>query len=368
MSIKTTIAPFTKEQVAIIKGVAILLILFHNFFHWVPPIDSTENEFYFKTEHIYIFLQAFVDSPWEFINILFSYLGHFGVQIFIFISGYGLAKSFQGKEKAWGRFMVDRLKKIYPLLIIGLVVYILSKITMTYQIPTKEEYLSMVYKLLFIHVFIPGETMSLCGPWWFFGFIIQLYIFFPLLYKLIKKHGFKAFVIISTISYFIVYYVYFNIKFEGGVSIMGQCLAHFPEFCLGIYLAEKKHLDTNPWALLLALTVFVSGNFHEAFFPLTFLSMTYIFIYVFIKVTSWNPKPNTMRRIMIYIGNISMFIFVVHGMFRWQFVCLSKNFHSPIITVLFALLFFLEVFLISLSAKVVCDWVQRLLYKTKPER
>ena len=367
MNYKTTIASFTKEQTSIIKGIAILLIVFHNFFHWIPPVDSMENEFFFKIDHVRVFLQSFVDSPWDFINILFSYLGHYGVEIFIFISGYGLTRSFLNKEKSWGRFMIDRLKKLYPLLLIGLVVFILFKITMTYAVPTVAEWRSMLYKLLFIHLFIPGETMMLCGPWWFFGLIVQLYIFFPLLYKLISKYGFKAFALISIASYLFVYYALNTWHLTGGLTVMQQCVAHFPEFCLGIYFGKKESLTANIWVFLIALTVFILGNFYEAFFPLTFLSVTYVLLFVFIKVISWNPKPTMIRRIMVYIGSISMMLFITHGMFRWQFVCLAKHYNNPGITIIFALSYFLEVFLLSLSAKVVYDWIQGLLKKTKPE-
>lgn len=362
---KTTIAPFTKEQTAIIKGLAILFIIFHNFFHWMEPVDSMENEFFFNLDHVKVFLRSLVDSPQDFINIIFSYLGHYGVQIFIFISGYGLTRSFLAKERTWGCFMIDRLKKLYPLLLIGIVIFILFKITMSYAIPTPAEWKSMIYKLLFIHLFIPGETMMLCGPWWFFGLIIQLYIFFPLLYKAISKYGFKAFATISVASYLFVYYALNNWKLTGGLTVMQHCAAHFPEFCLGIYLGMKKNLKPNVWAFLLALTTFISGNFLVELFPLTFLSITYIFVYIFIVAARRNPKPNAMRRIIVYIGNISMMLFITHGMFRYQFVCLAKNYGNPAITNVFALSYFLEVFLLSLSVKVVYDRIQRLLNKKR---
>ena len=344
-----------------------MLILFHNFFHWIPPMDSMENEFHLSQNYVWEFFRSFADYPGEFINILFSYLGHYGVEIFIFISGYGLAKSFMHKEKTWGRFMCDRLKKLYPMLLIGIVIYFFSRISMNYALLSNSELKSILYKLLFIQIFIPGETMTINGPWWFFGLIIQLYIFFPLLYKFISKYGFKAFALISIASYLFVYYALNNWHLTGGLTVMQHCIAHFPEFCLGIYLSKKENISVSIWAFLIALTIFVLGNFYEAFFPLTFLSVTYILIYLFVKVISWDPKPTMIRRVMIYIGSISMMIFVIHGMFRWQFVCLAKNYNNAGITILFALAYFLEVLILSLSAKVVYDWIQGLLKKTKPE-
>lgn len=368
MSIKTSIASLSKEQTSIIKGLGILLILFHNFFHWIDPIDSIENEFYFKTEHFQAFLQAFVDTPGEFVNILFSYLGHFGVQLFIFISGYGLTRSFLKKEKPWGRFMLDRLKKLYPLILIGLLIFFLSKIVMSYALPTHVELRSMMLKLVFAQTFVPGETMSINGPWWFFSLILELYIFFPLLYKAIKKYDFKAFAAITIASYIIVIPVLNSWHPQGGITIMQHCIAHFPEFCLGIYLGRKEQLSVNTWAFLLALTVFILGNFFKGFFPFTHLSITYIFIYIIAKTISWQPRLNVSRRVLVFIGDISMVLFVTHGIFRWQFVCLAKTANSPVMTVVYALLFLLYAIIISLAAKAIYDWTQRLLNKTKPER
>ena len=368
MNNKTTVSAFTKDQTSIIKGIGILLILFHNFFHWIMPMDSMENEFHLSSNYVREFLNSFADSPGEFINILFSFLGHYGVEIFIFISGYGLAKSFMHKEKSWGRFMCDRLKKLYPMLLIGIVFYFFSRISMNYALLSNDELKSILYKLLFIHIFIPGETMTINGPWWFFGLIVQLYIFFPLLYKMISKYGFKAFAAISAFSYMTIFIVLNNVTFHGGVTIMQHCIGHFPEFCLGIYLGKKEKISSNLWIFLAALTVFILGNFYNAFFPFTFLSITYIFLFIFIKIINLNPKVGTTRKVMIFIGNISMMLFVTHGMFRWQFVCLAKNYNNPVTTIIFALLFFIEAIIISLAAKAIYDWITGLLNKTKPER
>lgn len=354
---------FSKEQTSIIKGVAIILIMFHNFFHWTEPICNMQNEFWFYDGYVHEFLKSLAESPSEFVNILFSYLGHYGVEIFIFISGFGLAKSFKKNPKPWGSFMLARVKKLYPLLLISLLTFFFTRISIYYTLPTKEELTSMLYKLLFIHTFIPGESMTLDGPLWFFGLIIQLYIFFPLLFKLINKHGMKAFVFISAISYLIVHLALNLIKMPDELYIIQHCFGHFPEFCLGILLAKKGTISGNVWLFVLALAAFILGNFYSVFFPLTFLSVTYIFVFIFIAAFNCKARLGILRKVLTNIGDISMVLFATHGMFRWQFVCLAKNYNHPLVTIVFALLFFMEAVFVALAAKPIYSWMVAKLNK-----
>ena len=89
---------YSKQDTSILKGFAIICICLHNFFHYLPPSPG-ENEFYFSLNHINNFFSQISETPAEFVNLIFSYLGHYGVQIFIFISGYGLAVSMGKQEK-----------------------------------------------------------------------------------------------------------------------------------------------------------------------------------------------------------------------------------------------------------------------------
>ena len=60
-------------------------------------------------------------------NELFSF---YGWQLFLLVSGFGLAVSMMNQPKSWGAFVLDRLKKLYPLLLTGVVFYCFGKIVM----------------------------------------------------------------------------------------------------------------------------------------------------------------------------------------------------------------------------------------------
>lgn len=66
---------------------------------------------------------------------LFAYLGHFGVQIFIFCTGFGVAKSFANRDlKAYPRYLLKKVGTLYLLMFIGLIWYTIFNInTISFQ-------------------------------------------------------------------------------------------------------------------------------------------------------------------------------------------------------------------------------------------
>ncbi|MBQ1652379.1 MAG: hypothetical protein II060_01195, partial [Bacteroidales bacterium] len=61
-----------KDDTNIIKGIGILCIIIHNLLHWGQPLNGKENEFYFVSDNVFCFFNAFVEHPAETLNIIFS--------------------------------------------------------------------------------------------------------------------------------------------------------------------------------------------------------------------------------------------------------------------------------------------------------
>ncbi len=361
------IRQLTKDDTGILKGIAILGILMHNFLHWIEPLDCQENEFGFIRSNIDSFFTAFHDKPTEFFNIIMSYFGHFGVQIFIFISGFGLAMSMANKTRGYGRFLLDRLKKLYPLVIIAFVFYFFSTIIMSYRFVSAEEMKSFGYKFLLIHTLVPGEGESICGPWWFFGLITQLYLLFPLVYWLIRKFGAKAFAVICLVSYAIVYTMLYAQILPKNLFIMQNFPGHLPEFALGILFACNNGKKANIIFFFAAIVIFCLGNFFKVFFPLTFLCLTYIMICGYMRITEWTKGKIFGKSFFAFFGSISMVLFATHGEFRWQFVAIAKNHANAGFTILMLLLFLIAAVIIALGANAVYKWMLSLVERRKAE-
>ena len=97
---------------ATLKGIAILAIVLHNYFHLISAVK--EDEFSFDPARFHSLLGT-IREPTEAIQALFSYFGHYGVQIFIFISAYGLALKYWDTRHSRMAFVRQRMKKLYPM-------------------------------------------------------------------------------------------------------------------------------------------------------------------------------------------------------------------------------------------------------------
>ena len=353
-----------KEDTNIIKGIGILCIIIHNLLHWGQPLNGKENEFYFASDNVLCFFNAFAEHPAESLNIIFSYLGHFGVQLFIFISGLGLAMSMIANPRKYGSFIFDRLKKLYPLVIIAFIFYIMFTAIAFYRIINIDELKGFAYKFLFIHTLIPGEGLTLNGPLWFLGLILQLYLLFPLLFKLIGKYKTKAFVCICLISYAIVYACIYTKILPENLSVMQNFPGHLPEFALGILFAYSKDKKVNWIWFVIALAIFCLGNFYKVFYPFTFLCITYIFISIFLFIKK-EGKFNFFDKFLVFFGSLSMTLFATHGCIRWPFVVIAGNYNNAGWTFVVVLIYIVSAIIIALGAKAMYQWMIDVFSKIK---
>ena len=359
-----TIKSYSKQDTSIIKGFAILCICLHNFLHWIPPYTG-ENEFYFSRDCVINFFNKIASQPSEFFNILFTFLGHYGVQIFIFISGFGLTLSMLNHHKTWLNFMVDRLKKLYPLLITALLFFIIFT-----KIPSVGQLMEMGYKLLFIHTLLPFQGLSLNGPWWFFGLIFQLYLVFPALFYLIKRYNVKAFLVICLCSYAWTFASLYCLPDVHEVDYLQNFPGHLPEFCFGMILALNHDKKTSNIFFFIALALFCLGNYYKIFFPFTFLAITVISVFTYQWLKNIQIKKTLLRKFLIFFGNISMTLFAVHGFLRGYFVKLSEGtFNTPLGHLAAAILFVITAVIVSLIANYVYKFFVSLFEKIKlPEK
>lgn len=318
---KSSLNNYTKRDTSIIKGFAILCIVFHNYFHWLAPSPG-ENEFSFSSAHIGNLFRLLGQQPGEFVNILFSYFGHYGVQLFIMVSGFGLVFSMMNRPQTWGSFVLNRLKKLYPLLLTAIVFFFFGKLLMEGNGLSGWEWKEIGYKLLFIHTLIPTSGISLCGPWWFFGLIFQLYLLFPLLFRCMKKWGWKAFGVVCAISYGLIFLFREYLNLHHGAILMQNAPGHLPEFCFGMMLAFNRDKRLHWLWLVLALAVFIGGNFMSILYPFTFLALCVITVFAYHGLKQLSMRIRKHRTlssqfsVLSYFGGLSMVLFVVHGFLR----------------------------------------------------
>jgi len=355
---------YTKRDTSIIKGFGILCIVLHNYFHWRPPSPG-ENEFNFLSERVTAFFTLLGDNPGEFINLIFSYLGHYGVQLFIFISGFGLAMSMMQHPRTWESCVVSKLKKLYPLLLIGILFFILSYMVIYMKQIGFYEKTEIKRKLLLIHTLIPNSGMSVNGPWWFFGLIFQLYLLFPYLYKSICKWRWKAFAVLCLISYVLIFLFRYVYTRHNGELIMMNAPGHIPEFCLGILLACSKDKRINVLWFVLAVALFCLGNCYEMFYPFTFLSLTVMMVFAYQWLKSIPINKAVISRPLAYFGDISMALFATHAVFRDPIIKISWTDTGALWFLWTGFIYLLIAWGVAVAAKVLYDYIESKLDKIK---
>lgn len=304
----------SKKEMTILKGIGMVSIVLHNFIHKTTLIG--ENEFDFMSIRIVRLYNAIIEDPGFIINGFFSFFGHYGVQIFIFISGYGLAKQFLNKKpKNYFSYVVPRLLKIYVLLGFALLCYILIMYPLKYIHPAV--FIEFFKSTLLLYNNFSSETIFLypnAGPLWYFGLIIELYILFPLFYYIFEKYKIKGFYITLFVVYILTYILHPVIQ-DIGIPFYPHFLGHLPEFLLAMAFAMFKDIRLDyKTSLPLALIIFALSCYSPYFFPLSFLTVTiliFMLIYPLCKKISGKPE-----KIMLFLGGISMFMFIINGPLR----------------------------------------------------
>lgn len=347
------IGKICKDKTLALKGIAILCIAFHNFFHHIIYVG--ENEFNFNTHRVFTFFNTITSQPTDIIGTIFSFLGHYGVQAFILMSGYGLTKSMLNHRRDWLSFVTDRLTKLYPLLLTGIVIFIATIFLTEHRFLYDTEWASLKHKLLFIHTLLPNDGLSLIGPWWFFGLIFQLYLLFPLFFKLIEKHKTTSLIIVTLASYIIVYAEQYGLTNNEYLTMMQNAPGHIPEFALGIWLAMTPEKKIPTAYGFTAIALFILGNFYKALFPFTFISVAFITFWI----ASSTKQQNVGKGFLCFIGSLSMIIFVTNGFIR-DFVVhtYANNYDSATSRYLFALIFIIVTIAISFLGKFIYNSLQ----------
>jgi peptidoglycan/LPS O-acetylase OafA/YrhL len=316
-----------KRDTAVLKGLAISAIVFHNYFHLVSP--ALQNEFYFHPMGFRVFLETVV-HPSLSIQALFSFFGHFGVQVFIFLSAYGLAKSHWEDPSDWATFMWSRIKKLYPMF--GFVVLcwvILASMEIGPLLVIKRFGVGLICMFAGVSNLLPGHDFPPVGPWWFIPFIIQFYAIWHLLRRLTIKFGWPGLLVLVALSLIATQIANPVIERQWGVNLFETPIARMPSICLGI-AAAKFRLRINAYVAVSAFAVLLLGSQYEAIWPLSFIAALIVTLYGYLKMRDTLKGSRSLE----LLGYYSLPIFLWNGIVRVPFVAIAG---SPLSQLVFGL-------------------------------
>jgi peptidoglycan/LPS O-acetylase OafA/YrhL len=306
-----------KKDTAILKGLAIFAIVFHNFFHVIGPVH--ENEFSFDPARFPVFLQT-VAHPSLAIQSLFAFYGHLGVQVFIFLSAYGLAKSHWNDSASWSSFMWSRAKKLYPMF--GLAVLFWAVLAAIHVGPIwviRNTGPGLLLMLAGVSNILPGLGLPIVGPWWFIPFIMQFYAIWPMLRRLTNKFGWQGLVVLSIVC-FLLTRAANPVLAHSMISLATTPIGRMRVLCLGI-IAARYPIRINAYLAIPAFAIIIVGSEYRTFAHFVSLAAVVLSLCLYMKTRALLRR----FRFLEQIGNYSLAIFLLNGVVRVPFVMFATT-------------------------------------------
>ncbi|MBR7003270.1 MAG: acyltransferase [Neisseriaceae bacterium] len=304
------------QECSAMRALAILSIMLHNYTHWLPNIVK-ENEFTYRQERNTQFWQALQLYNDDFLLHIMSYLGHYGVIIFLFLSGFGVVMKYEkgniSEIKTWSFIRYNYLK-LWRIFIVGFIAFVLiDAITKRMHFYSFTDVVAMLG--LFGNLLDSPSQSIWPGPYWYFGITLQLYVIYCLILYRYRYWGIPLLLIIICWlwqSYYIGDHqviTYLRYNFVGGIL----------PFCIGILLARfVKEFALNQFIWFAIFLISVAAILALCF---TFQGWLWAPVFVIIAMLALiKVLSHQTISFLTKVGNISAAIFIMHPIARKIFI------------------------------------------------
>jgi len=320
------------HDTTLLKGWAILLIVLHNFFHLLYKVTK-ENEMSFDPQRFIALTTETLSNPAEWAHGFFTYFGHFGVQVFIFLSAYGMVMSHANASSHKIDFFWSRLKKIYPTFFIVVLIWLgmkfawdigLDGVSLADELAyTQSRLLDVLKVALGIHNMLPGHHYPMVGPWWFIPFIMQFYLLWALFGTRIVSLSKNAMIGLGIAGVLFNYIAPLLIESTLRINMLFSPLGHVPELMLGVYWA-KYGLNIRPAAAAVAALLFIASSLSIFAWPLHHITALVVLLWLTFHLIRHCPGPYS--RALTILGVYSLPLFLVNGFLRPPFLKIARHF------------------------------------------
>lgn len=322
---KSTSAQDASGLNACMRGLAIIGIFLHNYCHWLGPMVK-ENEYTFNAENVTRMNHALVHPDGQLPLHLLSFFGHYGVPVFLFLSGYGLFKKYQDVQAPVGRFLYTHYLKLFRMMAVGFALFIAVD---TLNPPSWHyDSLKVISQLLMFNNLLPRpDKMIWPGAFWFFGLMMQFY----LLYRLVlhRRHwGITALLMalcvivqlqLPPLSETMNRYRY---NFMGGMLPFGLGLLYAQFHKSATLWGDDSVKQSAALLVCIALAYYLSQSFLGwTFAPAVICVATLLTAKLLARaaVMAW------LYRALCWMGGISAALFVTHPITRKLIIPISRH-------------------------------------------
>ena len=329
----------SRAECTAMRGIAILAIVLHNYCHFIGKIVK-ENEYQFFTSNNDRLWHA-LTNPDELLPVhLLSYFGHYGVPVFLFLSGFGLVKKYEQESRGqvhdrFGEanqatcpldsFVRYNYLKLLRMLIVGFSLFII--VDMLTPGRFQFHWYNVVAQLaMYINVLPEPDRIIWPGIYWFFGLMIQLYIIYRLL--LYRRNSWW---VVGLIAVCWLLQAFCDPEGEtlnrlrynsiGGMLPfgLGIIVARIPN--VGIFHSQRGNISFPTWEYLAALLVSSVLIVAMCFWYQTWFWIPALIIIGTIALVKIMPK--WILSVITWIGSISAAMFVAHPIARKLFITVA---------------------------------------------
>ena len=353
---------FTKEHTMQMKGIAIIILLFHHCFLNAQRWATVPYEKLATTKGWGYYPISFAPFSSHTIQYLASF-SKICVAMFVFMTGYGMWVSYESQKKK--TTMSNYIKKRMVTLMTGfLIIFVVTEIL---AIPTGRfievyghDFCSVVYMIIdALGLAKLLGTPLFCLTWWYMSLAIVLIMIFPFVHSIMEKYQWV--VVVASII----------VPRACGFGQSTDLFRYLLAYTLGMYFAQhdllarikEKFMEQNVAGKLLSLIVSLIGlaviikcrqnawigwkylDFWDGFAAMYVIIISYIYI----LNGKWIVKG------LGFLGKHSMNIFLIHSFYRDVF------FHEFTYSFYYAWLDYIVLMAISLVTSIVLEWFKKLI-------
>ncbi|AET70718.1 putative acyltransferase [Desulfosporosinus orientis DSM 765] len=278
------------------------------------------------------------------VNLWTDVFSQFAVPLFVFISGFVLAKNYP-KDFPWSGFYRKRMRSIIPQYLLFSMLYTVYNNWMAIKNNSFFANLALVLK----NIWHADASYHL----WYFAIIIQLYILYPLIikvYSFFKLKNRAEWLVVLLLIMQTSFMVGIHTSFLPGIKL--NCIGFLFYFGLGIYVLDnfsslsKAYIRQTPMLLAMSLALTVGASFAiiiglkigydynsipayffigpELIYPI-FRVITFLVLYNAAR-SLLKKRRSILAKVTNKIGDYSFGIYLIHIFFNQWIIKLLNNY------------------------------------------
>lgn len=301
------------------RGYAIILIVLHNYSH-VMDFVINENEFSFSYENANGFFHQIGIFSEIWIYNLFSFLGWYGVPVFVFLTAFGLVRKYESDNSPHlnkRHFLYYNWLKLFVLLLPSIICF--AAFDSLRWIDGSGEGIIKIIKDIFMLSFLNDMLFPWIPPcpfiYWYLGMTLELYFIYS---SIIYNRSIKSLLILTIVSILFpviimpsdwnnnteLYIKWFRINATGWML----------PYTFGIIFARTKHIASSVaiFTMLAAFLLFFPTMMNQWLWQISLICA----ILIIIVIAFLSDRIPFWRELWIWIGKLSPFIYVAHPIVR----------------------------------------------------